>query len=87
MIAVILFTIAVSLTIYICLDIFSWSYLALAIICYLAAYWIWPSKKQGQREDNSIWLDIIEFLIEVPFRIIHGIFRLFKDNDGPNIDL
>ncbi len=86
-IAVTLFIIAISLTIYICIDTFSWAYLVIALACYLAAYSIWPSKRQGQRDDNSVWLDIIELLIEIPFRIVYGILRLFKNSDGPGIDL
>ncbi len=86
-IAVTLFIVAILLTIYICIDTFSWGYLAIAIVCYLAAYWIWPSKRQGQRDDNYIWLDIIELLIEIPFRIVYGILRLFKNSDGAGIDL
>lgn len=86
-IATILLIAAILLTIYICTNIFSWGYLALAIGSYIAAYWIWPSKRQGQRDDNYIWFDIIEFLIELPFRIVFWLFRSFKDGDGPGIDL
>lgn len=86
-IAVILFIVAILLTIYNCIDTFSWAYLILAIACYLAAYSIWPSKRQGQRDDHSVWLDIIELLIEIPFRIVRGAFRLFKESEVPGIDL
>lgn len=86
-IAVILFIVAISLTVYICIDTFSWGYLISAIVCYLAAYSIWPSKRQGQRDDNYVWLDIIEVLIEIPFILVRGILRLFKDKDGVDIDL
>ena len=86
-IAVVLFIVAILLTVYICTDTFSWTYLAMAIACYLAAYSIWPSKRQGQRDDNSVLLDIIELLTEIPFRIIQGLLKLFKDSDGPGVDL
>jgi hypothetical protein len=59
-IAIFLFIVAVLSMIYICIDTFSWICLAIAIACYLAAYSIWPSKRQGQRDDNSVWLDIID---------------------------
>lgn len=83
----ILFIIAVGLTIYICTNIFSWAFLIIAIVCYLAAYWIWPSKKDGQREESYLLLDIIEILIDLPFRIILWLLRFLKNSDGTGVDL
>lgn len=86
-IATFLFIIAVVLTIYICTNTFGWAYLFVAILCYFAAYLIWPSKRGGQRDDSYIWLDILEFFIEIPFRVIMWLIRLLKHSDGPGIDL
>ena len=85
-IAVILYCIAIILTIFMFTNAFSWTLLALAIITYLSAYWTWPSKREGQRDDNYWWLDIIELLIELPFRIIGWLFRALKKTDASDID-
>ena len=86
-IAVILYCIAIVLTIFMFANTFKWTLLAMAILAYLAAYWIWPSKREGQRDDNHWWLDITELLIELPFRIIGWLFKSLKNSDVPDIDL
>jgi hypothetical protein len=45
---------------------FSWGKLFLALGCLVAAYIIWPSKRRGERRDDSWLLDLAELLIEAP---------------------
>lgn len=63
---------------------------ALAILMFISAYIIWPSKKRGGRDDGYWWADALEILIELPFDIMIWLFRLiirlFKHGDG-GIDL
>lgn len=65
---------------------FSWLLLIAAIGCFLLAHYIKP---QNDHEDYSTAFDIIDLLIDIPFRTIaltvRGAGRLFKDGDG--IDL
>jgi len=69
---------------------FEWMNLIIALVCFAIAYFIWPSKKQGQRQEDSLLLDIMEMLIELPVEIIFWVFRmlghLFRKNDGIDID-
>jgi len=62
----------------------------IALVCFAIAYFIWPSKKQGQRHEDSWFLDVMEMLIELPVEIIFWIFRmlghLFRRGDGIDID-
>jgi hypothetical protein len=86
-IATLFFIVAIVLTIYLCTNQFHWGYLFIAIGCYIAAYWIWPSKKDGQRADDYWWLDILELFIELPFRLIGWLLRALKNKDTPDIDV
>ncbi|HTF95269.1 MAG TPA: hypothetical protein VL995_03975 [Cellvibrio sp.] len=67
-----------------------WFLLFFSLGAFLAAYFIWPSKKRGKRDDSNQWLDILEIIIELPIEILLWLFRLgarlFKDSD-PGIDL
>jgi hypothetical protein len=69
---------------------FSWINLIIALICFALAYFIWPSKKQGQRHEDNWVLDVMEILIELPVEIIFWVFRmighLFRKSDGIDID-
>lgn len=64
--------------------------LIIALVCFALAYFIWPSKKQGQRHEDNGFLDLIEILIELPAEIIFWVFRmlghLFRKGDGIDID-
>lgn len=68
----------------------SWVLLGLAVACFLLAYWVWPSRRKGQRESDSAWLDVIEFVVEWPVELlvwlIRGLGRLVSGRDG-GIDL
>ena len=82
------------LGLYLIIDFFrsdyDWLLLLFAIIAFWVAYWTWPSRRRGKREDEHFWLDLIEIVIELPIEILLWIFRLstrpFKDGDA-GIDL
>jgi hypothetical protein len=57
---------------------FTWESFLGGIICYVIAYFIWPSKKRGQRDKESPLLDILEFVIELPVEFFMWILRLFS---------
>jgi membrane protein implicated in regulation of membrane protease activity len=82
------------LGIYFCIDFFlsnyDWTPLVFAVMAFLLAYFIWPSRRRGKREEEHAWLDFIEIVIELPVEIGLWMFRLFtrlfKDGDA-SIDL
>jgi hypothetical protein len=57
---------------------FTWGEFLGGVICYVIAYFIWPSKKRGQREKESPFLDIVEFVIELPVEFVMWVLRLFS---------
>ncbi len=67
-----------------------WKALALAAFVFVLAYFFWPSRKRGQREDGNPWLDALELIVELPVEIFLWVFRLFarlfKDGDA-GVDL
>jgi len=69
---------------------FDWYDFFIGITLLALAYFIWPSKKKGQRESSNIILDIIEIAIELPVDLFIGLVRfigrLFRNKDG-GIDL
>lgn len=72
-------------------QVFAWSTLFGAVLCFFVAYIIWPSKRKGQRDDGGRIADIFELLIELPFELLSWCFkllgRLFKGKgDGVDID-
>ncbi len=89
--SVILFAAGVFLLLQILTDGFSWVYVSGSAVCFVLAYLIWPSKKRGQRQESNWFLDILEFVIELPIEIIVNSFRLLarlvKSKDGFDIDL
>ena len=65
---------------------FNWFELFFCITCLGLAYFIWPSKKRGQRESDNLFLDILEIIIELPVDIFTWLLRLlsriFRNKDG-----
>jgi len=58
---------------------FSWLYVAVAVIGFLLAAWIWPSRRQsGRRASDYSFLDWLEWLIECPIALIVMIFRFVR---------
>lgn len=60
---------------------FSWGLLILALICFIAAYFIWPSRRRGHRDDDYWWLDLAELLIEAPILLVRFIVKLITHLD------
>ena len=56
---------------------FQWDSLLGCFICFIMAYFIWPSKTRGQRVQDNAFLDTVEFIIEAPVELFLWIIRLF----------
>lgn len=58
---------------------------------FLLAYFTWPSKKRGKRDDDNTALDILELFIELPIEILLWAFRLigrvFKSSGDSGFDI
>lgn len=65
---------------------FQWDNLLGSAVCFVVAYFIWPSKKRGHREQDNAFLDILELVIELPIEIFIWFLRLlgriFRNKDG-----
>ena len=67
---------------------FDWAVLIFTVIGYISVHYIWPKEK----ESESHWYDLLEFVVDLPFRTIaysiRFIGRIFKSSDGDiGIDL
>jgi len=53
-----------------------------SILGYVLAHYIWPPKF----DDESHWYDLLEYVVDLPFRIlvgsIRGIGSIFKNSDS-----
>ncbi len=67
-------------------DEFFWKIFFAGIACFVTAYFIWPSKSRGQREQENSFIDILEIVIELPVETFKWLFRLlgrmFRNKDG-----
>lgn len=54
---------------------FSWLYIGGLVACILASFYLWPSKKRGQREGDNWFLNILEVLIELPVEVCLWLIR------------
>jgi len=56
------------------------------VTCFVIAYFTWPSRKRGHRKQGHSFLDVLEFVIELPIEIFIWVFRLlgrmFRNKDG-----
>ncbi|WP_428036431.1 hypothetical protein, partial [Amphritea sp.] len=91
-VATILFVMGIVLLVSVGIDSFSWFALVAAVICLYLAFLIWPSQVRGQRQPGHPLLDILEFIIELPFDVFVWLFRGLKTlfqgkNGGIDIDL
>lgn len=71
-------------------DVFEWSNLLATILCFALAYFIWPSKRKGQRYDDNRIADVFEVLIEFPVDLFLWVFRLvgrFVGGKGDSVDI
>jgi hypothetical protein len=55
---------------------FSLGKLLIAVCCFAAAYFIWPSKRRGERTDDFWLFDLAELLIEGPILLVTLIVKL-----------
>ncbi len=67
---------------------FNWATLIFSLGGYISIHFIWPKHK----ESESIWYELLESVVEFPFRaiafFIRSIGRIFKNSDGDiGIDL
>jgi ABC-type amino acid transport system permease subunit len=76
------------LGLYLLLDLF-WSGFSLAVLiaavaCFVLAHGVKPRRREG--EEFGTWYDMLELMIEIPFRAIalavRGLGRLFKGDAG-----
>lgn len=71
---------------YASIDQFTWGYCLTGLTCFVIAYFIWPSKKRGQRQQKNSFLDIVEIIIELPVEffmwILRFVSRIFRSKDG-----
>lgn len=75
-IALIFFGAALALAVEFFLEGLIWIYLVGAAFCFALAYWCWPSKKRGQRDQDNWILDLLEVVIEFPVEAIVWCFRI-----------
>ncbi|MET1076854.1 MAG: hypothetical protein ABWY06_02425 [Pseudomonas sp.] len=80
--ATLLFVLAMALVIQLFASGFAWGSLLGALLCFALAYACWPSRRRGQRDDASGWIDLFEVVIELPvqallwlLRWVGGLFR------------
>lgn len=89
-IATLIFIIAITLVASV-VGAFNWGSLIAGIACFVVAYFVWPSKNRGYRDQGSLFLDILEFVIELPVELFIWMFRLlgkvFSKDGGLDIDL
>lgn len=67
-------------------DVLSWLEFIGGMVCLVLAYFTWPSKKRGQRQSDNFLLDMLEFVIELPFEVFGWLFRflgrMFRSKGG-----
>ncbi|WP_281649151.1 hypothetical protein [Parendozoicomonas sp. Alg238-R29] len=55
-------------------------------VCFLIAYFLWPSRGRGKRNNRNFIIDIIEAFIELPIDVVLFLFRVIARmlrSDGP----
>ena len=57
-------------------DHFQWPIVMATVLCFILAYGIWPSKRKGQRRDDSRMADILEIFIELPIEMFLWVIRI-----------
>ena len=87
-ISVVIFCISTYLIYDLVVNGFSWPVLIVCISGFLVTHYIWPDNKI---KDN-IWFDLLEIIIELPFRtislLLRSIGKLIRGSDGDiGIDL
>lgn len=66
---------------------FAWGLLFIILVLFVLIHYIWPK----DYKKDSAWLELIELVIDLPFRMIasflRGLGRLFRSSDGIDIDI
>ena len=61
---------------------FDWVLLVFSLIGFVCAHYLWPPK----HDDESSWYDMLEVVIELPFRamalFLRGLGKVFKNADS-----
>lgn len=61
---------------------FSWLLLFCSILGFFSVHYLWPPK----HDNESVWYDILELVIELPFRamalFVRGLGKFFKSADS-----
>lgn len=52
------------------------THLLLVLLGYVLAYFLWPSKRSGQRQESNLLLDVLEVIVELPVEAFLWLFRL-----------
>ncbi|WP_075187581.1 hypothetical protein [Teredinibacter haidensis] len=89
LIAVVLFIVGSVLLFVIVQEGWNFKVCLAAITAFFAAYFIWPSKRKGERLGDHLLLDILELFIEFPIQLLswslRAIRKLFRNDDGIDI--
>ena len=75
--AFLLFLTGIALTVALDDNTNTWIQVIAVAACFIIAYLIWPSKRKGQRSNDNHLCDWFELILELPFQILRGIFRIF----------
>ena len=75
-VAVIMFVLGVVFVVDLVSSGFDLKGLLFAVLCFVGAYIVWPSKKKGQRDEGNSFLDILEVVIEAPVEIFMWLLRI-----------
>ncbi|WP_144393897.1 hypothetical protein [Pleionea sediminis] len=75
-----------SISLYLIFDLiiysFDWILLLLSVVGFACAHYLWPPKQ----DDESAWYDMLEIIVEFPFRAIalffRELFKIFKNTDS-----
>ncbi|WP_028865367.1 hypothetical protein [Psychromonas aquimarina] len=86
--AVVIFFISTYLVFDLFANGFDWIVLVFALVGYILIHYIWPKDK----ESESVWYDLLEYVVDLPFRtmayMIRLLGRIVRGSDGDiGIDL
>mgnify|MGYP000273457136 CR=1 FL=1 len=76
LVAVIMFVLGIVFIVDLVSSGFDSKVLLLAVLCFVGAYIVWPSKKKGQRDEGNNFLDILEVVIEAPVEIFMWFLKI-----------
>ena len=87
LIAVIVFSISSYFIYDLSVNGFNWSVLIACILGYVSVHYIWPEKSEGE----SLWYEILEYIMDLPFKaismLLRTIGRSIRKADDLDVDL